>query len=240
MYAHWTNIVYTITYDMNGHGEEPANLKYLYTVDDTPYAPSDESEDPTDTGYVFMGWAPERIEQGDVGNKKFIATWRPCMYHIRYDGNNETSGMMPDETCIYDQPMNLRENAFKRQYTITYVVEDEPNQQEVVAYEFQGWTMVDGGEASAFKDKAEVLNLTAQDDGVVELHAVWKPTSTILPTRSRYGYQFNGWYDAAFTDGGGDTPPATTEDDARDALLKSLWTAVDKLRTLPAFTFEPS
>ena len=110
LYAHWTNIVYTISYDMNGHGEEPANLKYLYTIDETPYDPADGIDAPSETGYVFMGWSPAKIDEGSVGNKKFIAQWRPAQYKIRYDGNGNTSGGMADEEHQYDQPRNLPPN----------------------------------------------------------------------------------------------------------------------------------
>ena len=100
-------------------------------------------------------------------------------------------------------------------------------------YVFLGWSLTPDAQAVAFKDEDEVANLTAQDGGVVELYAVWRPSQTILPARTRSGHQFEGWYDAAFDDGGGDKPPATTDDQLRDTYLKALYNAVDELSVIP-------
>ena len=70
--AQWTPIEYTISYDMNGHGESnPINLlKYtIETGEYMPYWPADVE------GWTFSGWEPETIPVGTTGPFTFTAIW---------------------------------------------------------------------------------------------------------------------------------------------------------------------
>ena len=80
LYAQWTPIQYTITYNLNGGTNNPANPA-TYTVEDevTLVAPTRE-------GYIFTGWTGTgitgddpvlevTIEQGSTGDRTYTARW---------------------------------------------------------------------------------------------------------------------------------------------------------------------
>lgn len=71
IYAQWDVITYSISYDMNGHGEIPKNAILEYTINDE-YVP----DIPSETGYVFTGWKPVNIPKGSTGDVKFTANWK--------------------------------------------------------------------------------------------------------------------------------------------------------------------
>lgn len=70
LYAKWTAIEYTITYENLG-GATHSNPS-TYTIEDaiTFSAPSDRN------GYNFTGWIPASIAKGSTGNKTVTATWQ--------------------------------------------------------------------------------------------------------------------------------------------------------------------
>ena len=70
LYAKWTAIEYTITYENLG-GATHSNPD-TYTIEDaiTFSAPSDRN------GYNFTGWIPASIAKGSTGNKTVTATWQ--------------------------------------------------------------------------------------------------------------------------------------------------------------------
>ena len=78
LYAKWTIINYTITYNLDG-GENHADNPDKYTVE----TPTITLKDPTKTGYTFNGWYSEagfinkvtEIATGSTGNKIFYAKW---------------------------------------------------------------------------------------------------------------------------------------------------------------------
>ena len=83
VWAIWSApINYTITYNLNGGTNNPANPN-LYNVNSSLITLAD----PTRAGYTFTGWTPTgSIPAGSTGNKTFTATWSdPIVYDITYD-----------------------------------------------------------------------------------------------------------------------------------------------------------
>ena len=83
VWAIWSApINYTITYNLNGGTNNPANPS-LYNVNSSLITLAD----PTREGYTFTGWTPtDSIPAGSTGNKTFTATWSdPIVYNITYD-----------------------------------------------------------------------------------------------------------------------------------------------------------
>lgn len=61
---------YSIRYETDG-GTMPATAKTSYTIEDGAYTPPEAIK----SGYTFVKWNPERIENGEYGNVVFIANY---------------------------------------------------------------------------------------------------------------------------------------------------------------------
>ena len=114
-------------------------------------------------------------------------------YSIVFNANGG-SGSMSDLSMAYYIAKNLTANAFTRSYSITYdenggdVVDDDE-----VEYTFAGWATSEDGNV-VYSNGQSVQNLTTTVNGVENLYAKWNSASVTLPTPTKDGYQFEGWY----------------------------------------------
>ena len=131
----------------------------------------------TRTGYTFAGWYYSD-EGGNVTTTQFAgwlagqkttdiylyAQWTPITYKVRFKSrNNATTGSMSDQTLTYDAATELTECA----YALT-------------GYDFAGWTTNENAtspSAKQFNDKEAVTNLSSTQDAIVNLYALWTPTT---------------------------------------------------------------
>jgi uncharacterized repeat protein (TIGR02543 family) len=204
LYAQWTVITYTITYDLWGGTNAAANpTSYTIESPDITLAP------PTRAGYTFEGWncsddfgwhpGVAGIPAGSTGNKTFSTQWMPITYTVQYNPNGGTGGS--SETHTYGMPQYIGWNVVRDGYT------------------FAGWnTRADGG-GTSYTQGQSVSNLASTQGAVVTLYAQWtvitytitydlsggtnaagNPTSytiespaiTLAPP-TRAGYTFEGW-----------------------------------------------
>ena len=125
------------------------------------------------TGYTFAGWAASEsgmikfydaecvVDITDALEKEpgamvvLHAQWRPNIYTILFGANGGT-GWMDSILAAFDRVVELVANSFANAGQI-----------------FAGWATDSNAVVSEFSDEDHVLNLTDQDGGVVELHAVW-------------------------------------------------------------------
>ncbi|MBO4630224.1 MAG: InlB B-repeat-containing protein [Treponema sp.] len=131
----------------------------------------------TRTGYTFSGWyysdADENVtttqfagwSAGDKTTDIYLyAQWDPITYKVRFKSrNNLTTGTMSDQTITYDTATELTECA----YALT-------------GYDFAGWTTNENAtspSAKQFNDKEAVTNLSSTQDAIVNLYALWTPTT---------------------------------------------------------------
>jgi len=88
LYAQWSIVTYTISYDLKGGTVtgNPAN----YNIETATFT----LNNPTRAGYTFAGWTgsngntPQtsvQIAKGSTGNKTYTANWNPITYTITYD-----------------------------------------------------------------------------------------------------------------------------------------------------------
>ena len=138
-------------------------------------------------------------------NRTIVVHTEPNTYTIKYDGNGNTGGSTANSNHTYDAVKALTANGYTR-----------------TGYSFNGWNTKADGSGIAYADKASVKNLTSVNGATVILYAQWSinsytltynpnggsvsPTSKsltynsaygTLPTPTRKGYAFTGWFTAA-------------------------------------------
>lgn len=135
---------YTITYELNGGINDPANPETYTMESDTITLRA-----PTKEGYIFLGWREKggetvtEIKKGSVGNKTFVAEWEADaekVYTITYEldgGTNDPKN--PAEYKITSETITLR-----------------PAEKE--GYSFMGWKNEKGERVTEIK-KGSVGNI---------------------------------------------------------------------------------
>ena len=205
---------------------------------------------PTREGYKFMGWTPipETDGEGELNNNVFtfgadnftiIANWEAITYFVDFNANGG-QGRMEKQTFTYDIANLLNENIFTRN-----------------GYVFTGWLDEFG---NSHNNKELIRNLTSIQDDVITMNAIWetavfnvyydsnngtvRPIATKvkyldqfgeMPTASRTGYTFAGWY-VAIENGqpvGNQILPTTINDFIGDRTLIAHWTINTYTITLP-------
>ncbi len=115
LYAKWSLVSYTITYNLNGGTNDPENPT-SYTVASGAVT----LKAPTRTGYDFAGWTLNgskitEIASGSIGSKTLTATWTPITYTITYNLDGGTASN-PESYTIESESFTLN-NPAKTGYT---------------------------------------------------------------------------------------------------------------------------
>ena len=146
---------------------------------------------PTRTGYTFQGWYTEenggnKVETTAVpaGNTTLYAQWTPNTYTIKFDPNGGT-GTMNSIEATYDSVVKLPAN----QFTNTDAI-------------FAGWATTQTGTTVEHSDGDEVENLTAEQDGTVNLYALWTKKEVLKPDVTPQTKIYNGQVQGFTLDGG--------------------------------------
>ena len=166
------------------------------------------------TGYKFKAWhgakgdfnestqykasqLSDDIKNGDT-YEWLTATFEPITYSVRFNGNGSTSGSMSNESFTYDVAKALTANAFKREFTVTYNYNGSgsSNTTAKASATFNGWAKTSTG-IKYYNDRQSVKNLASTQGAIVDIYAKWTDASVTLPTPTRTGYTFSGWYTSA-------------------------------------------
>lgn len=176
---------------------------------------------PTKTGYSFNGWytaSTGGTKAGNAGaaylpfnNITLYAQWTPLKYRIDYNGNAGTgvSGVPEYQEQTHGVELTLRSGTPTRtstnatSCTIYYDGNGATNSQasasRTISYTFVKWNTEQNGTGTAYSPGGKYSANKA-----ATLWAQWSSTTTTssvtLPTPSRSGYNFTGWYTAK-TDG---------------------------------------
>lgn len=210
LYPVFTPTTFTVTFNSNGGTEIEAQT--------VQYGGKATEPTTTKTGYTFQGWF---LDEGDArreydfdtlvtGPITLTAQWTPITYTIVYHGNGGvlTSNGDKDQstsTCTYDQEFTLKNAA-----TFTRT-----------GFAFQGWSTTENGGVVYTAGQTGVKNLASVQGEKVDLYAVWEgnaytvtfnadggslaegdqsktvtydSTYGALPTPTKTGYTFAGWY----------------------------------------------
>ena len=162
------------------------------------------------------------------GNVTLYAQWKGNTYYVKYNGNGNTGGSMSNSTHTYGTASNLSANAFTK-----------------TGHSFAGWATSASGSVY-LGNQASITGLTATNGGTYNLYAKWSAnkytvsfdsqggsscsaitptygsTYGTLPTPTRAGYTFNGWYTAKT--GGTKITSSSTMSTASGHTLYAQWT----------------
>ncbi len=187
--AKWRVNDYQVSYELNGGVNNELNPND-YNVDKLPIALGE----PTRLGYTFAGWMlndkkVDEIPLEMTGNLTFVATWEVNTYTIEYDLQGGDAVANPNEYTIESETIVLL----------------KPTK---LGYSFGGWYSGEAEVAEIAKGstgdmslvaKWEVVTYTVSFDvvGGQEVNPLTYTIETeieILPTTSKEGYDFLGWY----------------------------------------------
>ena len=176
---------------------------------------------PTWKGYEFLGWTWEgqdtptmtaKIPEGSKGEKTFVTHWEGLTYEVTLDPNGGTVSPKV-KTVTMGKPANLPTPYLK-------------------GYAFQGWSQgglliqsngawcVSENTSAKAMWKAKNYTITLDADGGVcssKSVAVTYDAGYSLPTPTREGYDFQGWYNGTTKYSGG-----TWKTDS-NLTLKAVW-----------------
>lgn len=175
----------------------------------------------TDTGVSYVN-SKGTVTKASTGNTVFNFVLSPISYTVGYQPNGATSGSVPAQSCVYGQTYTPSANTYDRTYSIVYDANggSATKASENVSYDFAGWGWENSG-AVTHTIATAFANLTTVNGGTAgSFYAIWKPKGTVLPTASRTGYQFLGWYsnpDTTIYDGG------TTYTPVGNTLMTAKW-----------------
>ncbi|MBO7051433.1 MAG: InlB B-repeat-containing protein, partial [Prevotella sp.] len=199
-----TPTTYTVSYNMNGHGTAIDNVTGATALPST--LPTPEA-----TGYTFGGWYTDSglTSAATAGasisaDTELFAKWTANTYSVHFDANGG-EGSMTNESFTYGIEKALTANAFTR-----------------TGYTFAGWATSANG-AKVYDDEESVSNLTATNDGTVDLYAKWTENQT--PTTNYTVKFYNG--DTQFGDSQtieeGSTVSAPTTNPTKDGYTFKGW-----------------
>ncbi|BDD01217.1 InlB B-repeat-containing protein [Persicobacter psychrovividus] len=225
-YAKWTANEYAISYELNdGENAIDAPTSYTYGIELT--LPT-----PTKVGHSFEGWFSSSDLSGDVitsistttiGDQMFYAKWTANEYVISYE-------------------LNDGENAIAAPTSYTYGIELTLPTPTKVGHTFEGWfadadfsgDVITSISTTALGDQMFYAKWTANEYAIsYELNdgenAIAAPTSytygieLTLPTPTKVGHSFEGWY--AASDFSGDVITAISNTTLGDQTFYAKWTA---------------
>ncbi len=231
LYAVYTPLTYTVTYDYDGTNRKTRTLSYGDTYGEKlGNPPFYIYEMPfsllTRTGYTFAGWETENGVSVTGSTTLVLARdhtvygrWTPNTYQVLFKYGNGTGDVF-QTTVTYGKPYGNLPLATKEGYT------------------FGGWMLENGSIVTS-----GTLVATAQDH---ELQAKWVPLSftvsfdslggssassiTVsygsafgtLPSPTKIGHTFDGWY--TLPQGGSRITSTTTVSVLKDTILYAHWT----------------
>lgn len=225
---------YTVSYDANGGSGAPGAQTKTYNVNLTL-----SSTTPSRTGYIFNGWNTASDYSGTTyssggtystdASVTLYAIWVAASYNLYYDANG--GSVSPSSKLVT--------------YNSTYGTLATPTRS---GYTFNGWfTATSGGSQitssttySTASDStiyaqwtANTYTLTYNANGGLVSPAsktvTYNSTYGTLPTPTRVGYTFNGWFTAST--GGTQITSSNTYVTAGDSTIYAQWTAA-----LPVFS----
>lgn len=199
----YTHGIYGINYDANGGYGGPSTQNWSNPC--SGYTTLTSSV-PTRDGYTFLGWStsstatqptyyPGSSVYFDHNQLWLYAVWSKIpTYTVSYNANGG-SGAPSAQTKTQDTTLWLSSTKPTKSYTVTYNANGgsvSPSS-KTVSCTFKNWNTAQNGNGTSYSSGA---SYTANSGAT--LYAQWtNPTYGALPTPTRTGYTFSGWYTSA-------------------------------------------
>ena len=198
-YAKWSPIVYNVSYELNG-GSVYSEMVTSYTIETETF----KLANPVRQNYVFLGWSSDDlkkaeqsvvVEKGNIGNRVYVANWKPISYKINYNLNggslNNPLTSYTIESKTFSLPIPSKKGYdFKGWYIDESLVGEEIKQIEKGTFGdreyFAKWEM------ATYTIDYETNGGVIADE-VLEYN-IYTDTFS-LPFPKKEGYIFKGWYD---------------------------------------------
>ena len=231
LYAQWTVNTYAVKYDANGGTGVPSAQTKTYGTDLTL-----SSTKPTRTGYTFTGWNTKADGTGTTYTAgasytqntaaTLYAQWKINTFTVSYNANGGT-GAPSAQTKTYGTDLILSSTKPTR-----------------TGYTFTGWnTKVDGSGTNYASSVSYTVNsgvtlyaqwtvntykVTFNSNGgscdTASKNVTYASTYGTLPTPTRSGYTFNGWYTAS--SGGTKVTASSAVSITANQTLYAQWTEI--------------
>ena len=157
---------------------------------------------PTRSGYAFDGWytaanGGTKITDSTkvTANTTVYAHWKANAYTVSYNVNGGT-GSIASQTKTHDTNLTLTTTKpTGKSFTVTYNANGGKvsSSSKTVSQSFMNWNTAANGSGTAYNAGA-----TYSTNASVTLYAQYaNPSIGLLPTPTRSGYAFDGWYTAA-------------------------------------------
>lgn len=193
--AIWRTHTYSIFYELNGGTNNPSNPN-SYTIESEAILLRSASR----FGYIFDGWYKTagfsdrlyEIESGSYGDLNLYAKWRPVSYSITYNLNGGTNSSNNPTTYTIESAFTFAAPS-KTGYTFLGWFDSNGNQITSIITGTTGALVL-----TAHWNEGNTYSITLDPNGgsVSEtLINVQYDHSYSLPTPTRLGYYFDGWFD---------------------------------------------
>lgn len=125
--------------------------------------------------YYLCPWNGN-LEQGAGFNRHYCKEVSWNQYQVQYHANapGNYGGYMKNSTHMYNNAVEYEGQSLTPATHLTR------NSYTRIGYEFAGWNTRPDGSGVFYEDGAEILNLTAEEKGIVDLYAQWKPSVSYL------------------------------------------------------------
>lgn len=240
-YAVWSPNKYTVNYNSNGGTGSMSSSSHTY---DQNKALSTNKF--TRSGYYFLGWSTNsnatsatysdgqsviNLTSTDGATVDLYAVWSKIpTYTVSYNANGG-SGAPSAQTKTKDVTLGLSSTKPTKSYTVTYNANGgnvSPSNKSV-SCTFKNWNTAQNGSGTSYSSGA---SYTANSGAT--LYAQWtNPTYGTLPTPTRKGYVFDGWYTAA----SGGTKVTSVSSLTSNATIYAHWTQEKDIYNLGEETY---
>lgn len=207
LYAQWTPNTYTVSF--NGNGATSGTMSSQAYVFDTAKALSSNRFSRAYTVSFNTNGGTINSSSTATATAKFNG-WEDRNNYVREGVNySYTSFDAPYYANTYNDLMNAY--GYNKYKLLSHYVLYGKN---------EGRTPK-GSSVGLYPNSATVNNLTTTNKGTVTLYANWTLGSVALPTPSRTGYIFDGWYDS-----NGNKIPGSTYTPTSNTTITAHWTAI--------------
>ena len=202
IYAKWTPVIYNITYDLDGGSVTLDKLNPIfYTVETESFT----LNNPTKTGYEFKGWSAGddskaetvvTITKGTSGDLSYKAVWDKKSYAVAFDSKG---GSAVETAAIkYQEKITKPSDPTKSGYTFAGWYKETACEN---VWDFDNDVVTDETTLYAKWTANRYTALFDKNDGDMvspaSIEKDYQEELGTLPTATRTGYSFAGWFTAA-------------------------------------------